>query len=76
MPSDDKTTRYGSIAILCAFVLPPAGIIYAARCWREAGRHNGSRTLAYAALGFVTFGLVAYSLLFAAVTSKLPLIVH
>jgi hypothetical protein len=74
--STDKTTRYGAVAILWAFLFPPAGMIYAYRCLREAGKHNNAKTLGYVACGFVAGGLVVYSLIFAAVTRDIPLIVN
>jgi hypothetical protein len=70
---EDRTTKFGAFAIICAFVCPPAGVIWATRCWRESGKHRETRAMAYVAAGFVLFGLVAYSAAFAVLTRNFPL---
>lgn len=67
-PDENTTPKLAALAILWAFLFPPAGLIYATRCFREANRLNVAKTLALVAAGFVVFGLIFHSVLFAVFT--------
>jgi hypothetical protein len=73
-PNEDKdpTTKFGAFAIVGAFVFPPTGLIFAYRCYREAGKRKASRTLAFTAFGFVLAGLIGWSLYLAILTRNFP----
>lgn len=73
---ENQAPKLAALAILCAFLLPPAGLVYAARCFIEANRLNATKTLALVAGGFVVFGLVVHSVVFAVLTGDTFLVIR
>lgn len=73
---ENQTAKLAALAILWAFLFPPAGLIYATRCFNETLRLNVAKTLALVAAGFVAFGLILHSVLFAIFTGDTFLIVR
>jgi tellurite resistance protein TehA-like permease len=73
---DNKMPKLAALAILWAFLFPPAALIYAARCLGEANRLNVAKTLALVAGGFAAFGLILHSTLFAIITGDTFLVIR